>query len=148
MADDTHGARHGAETYFVEGEGILGGSIDDESARPLATAAAAGTPAFHFSRMGPKGTSKQLGRPLRVKLAEKMAAGGGGESKIPAGFTYLGQFLDHDLTFDRTTVTLGTNITPARCCRAARRRWTSTRCTAPARAIRSRRSSTRPTASI
>jgi Animal haem peroxidase len=113
MADDTHGARHGAETYFVEGEGVLGGDIDDESARPLATAAAAGTPAFHFSRMGPKGTSKQLGRPLRVKLAEKMAAGGGGESKIPAGFTYLGQFLDHDLTFDKTTVTLGTNITPA-----------------------------------
>ena len=113
MADDTHGARHGAETYFVEGEGILGGDIDDESARPLATAAAAGTPAFHFSRMGPKGTSKQLGRPLRVKLAEKMAAGGGGESQIPAGFTYLGQFVDHDLTFDKTNVMLGENISPA-----------------------------------
>ena len=113
MPDDTHGARHGAETYFVEGEGILGGNIDDESARPLASAAAAGTPAFHFSRMGPKGTGKQLGRPLRVKLGEKMAAGGGGESQIPAGFTYLGQFIDHDLTFDNTTVTLGDNVTPA-----------------------------------
>ena len=32
---------------------------------------------------------------------------------IPAGFTYLGQFLDHDLTFDKTSVMLGANISPA-----------------------------------
>src|SRR3954470_23036311 len=113
MADDNHAHRHGQETYFVVGEGLLGGDLDQESARPLATAAAAAPSPFRFSRMGPKGTNKQLGRPLRLKLAEAMAAGGGGESKIPAGFTYLGQFLDHDLTFDKTTVTLGTKITPA-----------------------------------
>ena len=41
-----------------------------------------------------------------------MAAGGGGTSQIPSGFTYLGQFLDHDLTFDKTTVMLGTTISP------------------------------------
>src|SRR3954452_13206853 len=104
--------RHGTDTYFVLGEGLLGGDLEQESATPLASAAAV-TPQFRFSRMGPKGTNKQLGRPLRVKLGEAMAAGGGGESKIPAGFTYLGQFLDHDLTFDKTTVTLGTKITPA-----------------------------------
>jgi hypothetical protein len=113
MADDNHAHRHGQETYFVVGEGLLGGDLDQESARPLATAAAAAPSPFRFSRMGPKGTNKQLGQPLRTKLAEAMAAGGGGESKIPAGFTYLGQFLDHDLTFDKTTVTLGTKITPA-----------------------------------
>src|SRR3954453_15044417 len=110
---ENHAERHGQETYFVFGEGVLGGSLDEEPAKPLATAAAAGTPKFHFSRMGPKGTNKQLGGPLRTKLAAKMGAGGGGESKIPAGFTYLGQFLDHDLTFDKTTVMLGTKITPA-----------------------------------
>ena len=31
-----------------------------------------------------------------------MTAGGGGASQVPAGFTYLGQFVDHDLTFDKT----------------------------------------------
>ena len=35
------------------------------------------------------------------------------ESGIPAGFTYLGQFVDHDLTFDKTPVTLGDRVTPA-----------------------------------
>jgi hypothetical protein len=42
-----------------------------------------------------------------------MTSGGGGASDVPAGFTYLGQFIDHDLTFDRTTVTLGTEVAPA-----------------------------------
>src|SRR3954447_10278801 len=110
---ENHAERHGQETFFVVGEGVLGGNLDDDSPAPVASAAAAGTPPFHFSRMGPKGANKQLGRPLRVKLAEAMAAGGGGESKIPSGFTYLGQFLDHDLTFDKTTVMLGTKVTPA-----------------------------------
>lgn len=30
------------------------------------------------------------------------AADAAGDSKIPAGFTYLGQFIDHDITFDKT----------------------------------------------
>ena len=34
-------------------------------------------------------------------------------SPIPAGFTYLGQFVDHDLTFDKTTVALGEHVSPA-----------------------------------
>src|SRR3954464_6111372 len=110
---ENHAERHGQETFFVVGEGVLGGNLDDESATPVASAATAGPPKFHFSRMGPKGTNRQLGGPLRTKLAEQMAAGGGAESKIPAGFPSLGQFLDHDLTFDRTTVMLGTKITPA-----------------------------------
>src|SRR4051795_5678712 len=110
---ENHAERHGQETFFVVGEGVLGGNLDDESATPVASAATAGAPQFHFSRMGPKGTNRQLGRPLRVKLATAMAAGGGGGAKIPSGFTYLGQFLDHDLTFDKTTVMLGTKVTPA-----------------------------------
>ena len=36
-----------------------------------------------------------------------------GSPQIPAGFTYLGQFVDHDLTFDKTNVMLGENVTPA-----------------------------------
>jgi hypothetical protein len=42
-----------------------------------------------------------------------MAAGGGGSTQIPAGFTYLGQFVDHDLTFDKTDVMLGEDVAPA-----------------------------------
>jgi Animal haem peroxidase len=42
-----------------------------------------------------------------------MTSGGGGPADIPAGFTYLGQFVDHDLTFDKTAVMLGENVTPA-----------------------------------
>jgi hypothetical protein len=39
-----------------------------------------------------------------------MTAGGGGAGPIPSGFTYLGQFIDHDLTFDKTNVMLGVNV--------------------------------------
>jgi hypothetical protein len=72
-----------------------------------------GAPPFRFSRMGPKGINKQLGEGARKKLGAAMARAGGGTGQIPAGFTYLGQFIDHDLTFDKTDVMLGTNVTPA-----------------------------------
>jgi hypothetical protein len=42
-----------------------------------------------------------------------MTAGGDTAGQIPAGYTYLGQFVDHDLTFDKTPVTFGANVTPA-----------------------------------
>ena len=103
--------QHGAESYYVVGEGLLGESGEGrDSARVVANAAAA--PPFRFSRMGPKGTGRQPGETNRRKLGVLMAAGGGGTSQIPSGFTYLGQFLDHDLTFDKTTVMLGTTISP------------------------------------
>ena len=69
-----------------------------------------------------------------------MTDGGGGQSQIPAGFTYLGQFIDHDLTFDKTTVMLGhDDLAGGSCCRRARRASISTRSTARARRTRSRR---------
>ena len=70
-------------------------------------------PPFRFTRLGPKGANKQLGEPNRKKIGAAMAVSGGGQSQIPAGFTYLGQFIDHDLTFDKTSVMLGSNVTPA-----------------------------------
>ncbi|KQV71600.1 hypothetical protein ASC64_05135 [Nocardioides sp. Root122] len=42
-----------------------------------------------------------------------MTGGSEVDGTIPAGFTYLGQFVDHDLTFDATTVALGDGISPA-----------------------------------
>jgi hypothetical protein len=105
---------HGFESYFVEGEGLL---TDAGEGRPVAVAAeatAAGVvPPFRFSRMGPKGQGKQLGEPNHRRIARAMTSGGGGFGNVPAGFTYLGQFVDHDLTFDKTNVSLGTNVPPS-----------------------------------
>jgi hypothetical protein len=103
---------HGSESYFVVGEGLLGDSGEGRATTGTA-AVMAGAPPFRFSRMGPKGSGLQLGEPNRKKLGALMAAGGGGASTIPSGFTYLGQFIDHDLTFDKTSVTLGTNVSPS-----------------------------------
>jgi hypothetical protein len=104
--------RHGSESYFVIGEGLLGETVGGR-APTLAKAAEALTPPFRFSRMGPKGTDRQLTDANRTKIADAMVVGGGGSSQIPAGFTYLGQFADHDLTFDKTSVMLGENVSPA-----------------------------------
>jgi hypothetical protein len=109
--------RHGRETYFIEGEGLVGSSAGVKAAtkvlRPRARAAeAAAVPDFRFSRMGPRGARLPL--TIRRKVASAMTVGGrepGG--KIPAGYTYLGQFVDHDLTFDKTKVMLGDDISPA-----------------------------------
>jgi Animal haem peroxidase len=101
---------HGSESYFVVGEGLLSDSADGATA---IAAAADGAPPFRFSRMGPKGVNRQLPDAGRKRIGIAMTGGGGGASRIPAGFTYLGQFIDHDLTFDKTTVMLGANRSPA-----------------------------------
>ena len=104
---------HGSESYFVLGEGLLAESGEGHPDGGVTAMAAQAAPPFRFSRLGPKGTGKQLGEPNRKKVGHAMTAGGGGDGKIPAGYTYLGQFIDHDLTFDKTQVTLGQNVSPA-----------------------------------
>ena len=109
-------AHHGFESYFVVGEGLLGKAGPGRDERPVVTAQSGDgdpPPPFRFSRMGPKGQNKQQTEAIHKKLAGAMSKGGGGNGSMPAGFTYLGQFVDHDLTFDRSTVALGTSITPA-----------------------------------
>src|SRR5215217_175725 len=109
---------HGSETYYVVGEGLLSEANENGAgpARALASATAASAtaataPPFRFSRLAPKGT--QLGDPARRKLALAMTEGGGGFGDVPAGYTYFGQFVDHDLTFDKTTVSFGSNVSAA-----------------------------------
>ncbi len=107
---------HGSESYFVEGEGLLGEAVGGRDVRAIATAASgdgAPPPPFRFSRMGPKGQGKQQTEAIHKKLAQAMTRGGGGNGSMPAGYTYLGQFVDHDLTFDVSTVKLGDSVTPA-----------------------------------
>lgn len=132
---------HASESYYVLGEGLLSESAggrevgtaeavtadgvgaeiaaDDgtlataEGGDGVTTAvrAAATAPPFRFTRMGPRG--RQPAKATRRRVARAMTDDGGGASGIPAGYTYLGQFVDHDLTFDKTTVTLGANVSPA-----------------------------------
>jgi hypothetical protein len=119
-------ARHGSESFFILGEGLVntqvGGRsgtapdpITDPDAAAPAKVAADEAPPFRFSRVGPRG--RGLGDRLTAKLAAAMIAGqdsaGGGVGRIPAGYTYLGQFIDHDLTMDATDVTLGEDVRPA-----------------------------------
>ena len=104
-------ARHGSESYFVIGEGLLGETLGGRM--EARTAAGAAAPQFHFSRMGPKGDGKQLGEPNRKKIADAMTVDNLSPGNIPAGFTYLGQFLDHDLTFDKSGLMEGVDISPA-----------------------------------
>jgi hypothetical protein len=103
--------RHGSESFFVLGEGLLGETVGGRE-RTLAPAVEATTAPFRFTRMGPRGTGRQLGDATIEDVATAMFDPGA-DTKIPAGFTYLGQFVDHDLTFDRTAVTLGENVSPA-----------------------------------
>jgi hypothetical protein len=105
--------RHGSESIFIEGEGLLSESIGGREPTLEKEAEELAVP-FRFSRMGPNGSGRQLRDALLDKLASAMPSGGGGSSEIPAGFTYLGQFIDHDLTFDVTKVMLGANISPAK----------------------------------
>lgn len=105
--------RHGSESYYVVGEGLLGESAGGRDRVLFAATAVEAAPPFRFSRMGPSGVNKQLGEPNLRKIGQAMTALGGASGPIPAGFTYLGQFVDHDLTFDKTNVMLGENVTPA-----------------------------------
>jgi hypothetical protein len=103
---------HGSESYFVLGEGLLDETLGGRR-RALPAAAEAVVPQFRFSRLGPKGTGKQLGEPNRRKIAQAMTVGNLTPGPIGAGFTYLGQFIDHDLTFDKTALMEGADISPA-----------------------------------
>jgi len=111
---------HGSESYFVLGEGLLGESLGGRppaiaapvGAAPAIAAAVAAAPPFRFSRLGPKGTGKQLDEATRTALAEAITVDNLSAGQVPAGFTYLGQFIDHDLTFDKSPLMEGT-VSPA-----------------------------------
>lgn len=118
MALQDRPARHGRDVFFIEGEGVVGQPADagdGVSARAGVTArsgiALQAAPTFRFSRIGPKG--KKLPDAILRKVAQAMTRGAQRDGNIPAGFTYLGQFVDHDLTFDKTLVAFGDQVSPA-----------------------------------
>lgn len=104
--------RHMRDNYYIVGEGTM---YCDHSGKPTTDPKPGDVPEmrkFRFSRLGPKGVPVK--RTLLEALANAMTASPGDESAsptVPAGFTYLGQFIDHDLTLDKTAVALGKHVT-------------------------------------
>ena len=109
---DAAAERHGQETFFVVDEGVLGETLGGRQ-ETLAAPLAANAPKFRFSRMGPKGAGKQLGDANIRKIAQAMTVAAGPPGAMAAGFTYLGQFIDHDLTFDKSPLIEGKDESPA-----------------------------------
>ncbi len=74
---------------------------------PLGLAAAAHAPAAgrgRFGRMFPNLRPYEPDDGLLERLAARMADDRGGDHPdLPAGYTYLGQFVDHDVTYDPTS---------------------------------------------
>jgi heme peroxidase len=105
---------HGSESYYVLGEGLLDETLGGRP-RTLTAAVEAAVPPFRFSRMGPTGAGNQLGKANRGKIADAMTVDPGllVDGQIAAGFTYLGQFIDHDLTFDKTLLIEDADVSPA-----------------------------------
>jgi hypothetical protein len=103
--------RHGRDSFFVVGEGVLEFDQDGGPAtrQPLTVEELR---RFRFSRLGPQGV--QIDEATRVALATAITATGAqpdsANPPVPAGFTYLGQFVDHDLTMDRTASQLGQDV--------------------------------------
>jgi hypothetical protein len=90
--------KHGQISYYIEGEGFVGAPAqavlaDTETER-----------AFRFSRMFPELPALEASDDGLVALGKAMedAPNFRDHPDLPAGFTYFGQFLDHDITFDKT----------------------------------------------
>ena len=100
--------KHARDSFFVAGEGVL---EFDREGRPSTRPPRAGEELrrFRFSRLGPEGPPAD--EATRTALAEAITVTGiQADASVPAGFTYLGQFVDHDLTMDRTAAQLGEDV--------------------------------------
>lgn len=103
------------EDFFVTGEGIFAAddASDDSRATPRRPTTLEELRKSRFARMCPSAGAR-ASRDLMERLAGARVAGSRRpDSVIPAGFTYLGQFVDHDLTFDKTARFPGEQITVA-----------------------------------
>ncbi|MBB3674400.1 peroxidase family protein [Modestobacter versicolor] len=104
--------RHAQEEYHVVGEGIVGQDGQGAPCRRRPTTVERER-RFQFSRLGPQGGA-DLDDAVLQAVAEAMTAPTvehADADGVPAGYTYLGQFVDHDLTKDVTGKALGTELT-------------------------------------
>jgi hypothetical protein len=110
--------KHGRTVFFIEGEGFAPTEIVPPHVKSMladsvvkakeAAAMPVADPnrAFRFTRMFPNLPQFQPDDDHLIALGEAITddtiSAGAGDSLIPAGFTYLGQFIDHDITLDKT----------------------------------------------
>jgi hypothetical protein len=103
--------RHVRDSFFVVGEGVL--EFDDKGeATTRQPSTAEELRRFRFSRLGPKGprTDEETRAALAAAITVNVPQPDSSDPAVPAGFTYLGQFVDHDLTMDRTESQLGQDV--------------------------------------
>ena len=100
-------ARHNRNFFFIANRAEVRGEVT----RPA-------TPseqqrAFRFSEIVSAAPDTAASDALIEALAELMTSQAPDlDSHIPAGFTYLAQFVDHDMTRDRTSVPFGQSVDP------------------------------------
>ncbi|MFY0406158.1 peroxidase family protein [Solicola sp. PLA-1-18] len=105
--------RHLRDNYYVVGEGVVDGDAEQHY-RCHRPSTEASLRKFRFSRLGPQG--EDVDRDLAAALATRMTEGDKAdpdEARVPSGYTYLSQFVDHDMTLDKTAVHLGDQVTVA-----------------------------------
>lgn len=105
--------QHGQTFYFIEGEGFVGEEEIREGRQPFSAGLRAAIApsvtldperAFRFSRMFPMLPPFRPDSTGLIQLGQAMedTPNFTDHPELPAGFTYFGQFLDHDITFDKT----------------------------------------------
>lgn len=104
--------QHGQTAYYIEGEGFVGEDRIGVRALPLTVFGAFAVEAapdeaaraFRFSRMFPHLAKFHPDPAALIALGKAMdeTPSVADHSDLPAGYTYFGQFLDHDITFDQT----------------------------------------------
>jgi hypothetical protein len=120
--------KHGTERYFIQGEGLVMGRLfplrlikwiftvffkpDDQPHYPSGGPEQEDDddldtmPVFKFCRILPKGqqpNGEDLVMLGKLMESETGDPADGGDSNIPGGYTYFGQFVDHDITRDKET---------------------------------------------
>lgn len=115
--------QHGQTFYFIEGEGFVGEEEIREGLHPFTAGLRAATApgvaldperAFRFSRMFPMLPPFRPDPAALIQLGQAMEETPNftDHPELPAGFTYFGQFLDHDITFDKTEGMPDTELNP------------------------------------
>ena len=94
--------KHGQTSYYVAGEGFIGASAPAVLAADQAEAKI--ERAFRFSRMFAELPPFAPTDDALIALGKAMedAPNFKDHPDLPSGFTYFGQFIDHDITFDKT----------------------------------------------
>lgn len=124
---------HGLERYRVKGEKEVFGALFPEdvierlfakhfngqerrAVDPIAPARErAMAPTHTFCRLFPRGPQQDPEALIALGMSMETEVGSGdpkGNSSIPAGLTYFGQFLDHDITLDETKLSSSGAVVP------------------------------------